>query len=124
MKVYLSSTYLDLKRHRRLVAQAMRKAQYEVTMMEECAARDELVEFATPGDVARCDVYVGVFAWRYGYVPKGAGNPRRLSISELEYAAAERKNLPQLVFLLRDDARWPVRVKTGTSDPSASFATG
>jgi hypothetical protein len=46
MNVYLSSTYLDLQRDRKAVAVALRKAQYQVTMMEEYAARDELVEFA------------------------------------------------------------------------------
>lgn len=107
MHVYLSSTYLDLKRHRKTVALALRKALYQVTMMEEYAARDELVEFACQGDVANCNVYVGLFAWRYGYVPKGKSNPKRISVTELEYAAARRKKIPALLFLLRDDAKWP-----------------
>ena len=107
MKVYLSSTYLDLKNHRKTLALALRKAQYQVTLMEEYPARDELVEFAVQGDVDKCDAYVGVFAWRYGYVPKGKGNPKRVSVTELEYAAARRKKIPALLFLLKDDARWP-----------------
>jgi hypothetical protein len=107
MHVYLSSTYLDLKRHRKTLALALRKAQYQVTMMEEYAARDHLVEFACQGDVANCDAYVGVFAWRYGYVPKGKGNPKRISVTELEYAAAARKKIPALLFLLSEDAKWP-----------------
>ena len=111
MNVYLSSTYLDLKRHRKALALALRKAQYQVTMMEEYAARDELVEFACQGDVAYCNTYVGVFAWRYGYVPKGKGNPKRISVTELEYAAAGRKKIPALLFLLKDDAKWPKDLK-------------
>ena len=46
MHVYLSSTYLDLKRYRKTLTLALRKARYQVTMMEEYSARDELVEFA------------------------------------------------------------------------------
>jgi hypothetical protein len=111
MNVYLSSTYLDLRRHRRAVALALRKAQYQVTMMEEYAARDELVEFACQGDVAKCDTYVGIFAWRYGYVPKGESNPDRVSVTELEYDTAVRKKIPALLFLLKDNAKWPADLK-------------
>lgn len=88
MKVYLSSTYLDLNLHRKALALALRNAQYQVTMMEEYVARDEMVEFR--GDVARCDTYIGVFAWRYGYVPKGKGNPRRVSVTEPAKISPER----------------------------------
>ena len=41
---------------------------------------------------AWCDAYVGVFAWRYGYLPKGKGNLKRVSATELEYAAKRKKN--------------------------------
>ncbi len=117
MNVYLSSTYLDLKNHRKTLALALRKAQYQVTMMEEYAARDERVEFAVQGDVVKCDAYVGVFAWRYGYVPEGKGNPKRVSVTELEYAAAGRKNIPALLFLLKDDAKWPKDLKDKNPAP-------
>jgi len=78
INVNLSSTYLDLRRHRKAIALALRKAQYQGTMMEEYAG-------------ARCDAYVGVFAWRYGYLPKGNGNLKRVCVTELEHAAAKRK---------------------------------
>jgi hypothetical protein len=35
MKLYLSSTYIDLKRHRAILGRALRKSGYEVVMMEE-----------------------------------------------------------------------------------------
>ena len=51
--------------------------------MEQYAARDERPQKACEEDVAKRDVYVGVFAWRYGYVPDKPKN--RKSITELEY---------------------------------------
>lgn len=105
MKIYLSSTYMDLKHHRAVVGKALRSADYEVVMMEETVARDQRVEFACQGDVLQCDVYVGVFAWRYGYVPD-EDNPRKLSVTEMEYEAAGSKPMPRLTFLLNDNARW------------------
>ena len=84
----------------------MRKAGYEVVMMEEYVARDERVEFACQGDVVTCDVYIGIFAWRYGHIPKD-NNPERLSVTEIEYTAAGTKPMTRLTFLLEEKARWP-----------------
>jgi hypothetical protein len=106
MKLYLSSTYTDLKRHRAILGRALRKAGYEVVMMEEYVARDQRVEFACKGDVVACDVYVGVFAWRYGHIPSDT-NPERLSVTEMEYAAAGARPMTRLTFLLEEKARWP-----------------
>lgn len=105
MKVYLSSTFRDLKGHRQMLAQALRKAKYDVVMMEEDPARDGLVEFVCQGDVLGCDAYVGLFAWRYGHIPQD-NNPARKSVTEMEYLSAEDK-IPRLVFILKDQARWP-----------------
>ena len=105
VKIYLSSTYKDLRRHRATLARAMRKAGYEVVMMEEYVARDQRVEFACMGDVVGCDVYVGVFAWRYGHVPSDR-NPGGLSVTEMEYAAAGAKPMTRLTFLLEAQASW------------------
>lgn len=105
MNIYLSSTYTDLKRHRSVVGSALRKADYDVIMMEEYVARDQRVEFACQGDVVECDVYVGLFAWRYGHVPKD-NNPKGLSVTEMEYAAAGSKPMTRLTFLLKEKGRW------------------
>lgn len=110
MKVYLSSTYIDLKQHRASLARALRKARYDVVMMEEYVARDARVEFACTGDVVECDTYVGLVAWRHGYVPSD-DNPGALSVTEMEYLAATEKPMPRLTFLLDDKARWPAQRK-------------
>lgn len=106
MKVYLSSTFTDLGRHRAILERALRKARYDVVMMEEYVARDQRVALAVQTDVVACDVYIGIFAWRYGHIPK-ENNPERLSVTEMEYAAAGAKPMPRLTFLLEDNARWP-----------------
>jgi hypothetical protein len=106
MRLYLSSTYTDLKRHRAILARALRKAGYEVVMMEEYVARDQRVEFACKGDVVACDVYIGIFAWRYGHIPSDT-NPERRSVTEIEYAAAGAKPMTRLTFLLAEKTRWP-----------------
>jgi hypothetical protein len=80
--------------------------EHTVIGMEDYVAADERPLDKCLRDVARSDVYVGVFAWRYGFVP-AEGNPDGRSITELEYRRAEETGKPRLVFVLHDDAPWP-----------------
>jgi hypothetical protein len=102
--IYLSSTYDDLKDHRAAVAQVLRRAGHTVIGMEDYAAYDERPRDKCVADVVRSDLYVGLFAWRYGFVPKD-NNPFGTSITQLEYQAAADGKRP--VFLLSKDAPWP-----------------
>jgi len=45
------------------------------------------------------------------------GNPDRLSVTEMEYAAAGAKPMPRLSFLLEDGARWPAPKKDADLRP-------
>ena len=100
--VYISSTYDDLKDHRRAVADVLRSCGYNVEAMEKYAARDDRPKAACEADASSCDIYVGIFGWRYGHVPE-EDNPEKRSITELEYGAALQAQKPRLVFLLSAD---------------------
>ena len=105
MKIYLSSTFEDLKAHRQEVGLALRRLGHTVIGMEDYVAADERPLDKCLKDVRACDVYVGLFAFRYGYVPK-VDNQQKRSITELEYLAAADAGIPRLIFLLKDDAPW------------------
>jgi tetratricopeptide (TPR) repeat protein len=105
-KIYISSTYGDLKEYREKVYHALLQWKHQVIAMEDYVASDERPLDKCLADVAGCDLYVGIFAWRYGYVPD-RDNPDGLSITELEYRQAGEAGLPRLIFLLADDASWP-----------------
>src|SRR5262249_23281133 len=73
-------------------------------------------------DVAEADIYVGLFAFRYGYIPPAEhGNPDRLSITELEFRHAEKLGKPCLAFMMSEDAPWPAKsfdaIKGDNADP-------
>jgi tetratricopeptide (TPR) repeat protein len=102
-KIYISSTYSDLIEHRQQVYDTLRKMRYDVIAMEDYVATDERPLDKCLADVASCDVYVGIFAWRYGYVPPG----QERSVTELEYRQAGESGLERLIFLLDEDAPWP-----------------
>jgi hypothetical protein len=98
--IYLSSTYEDLKEYRQAVFEALRKSQYNVIAMEDYVATDQRPVDKCLKDVERADLYVGLFAFRYGYIPPPAHqNPDGLPITELEFRHAERLKKPRLTFL-------------------------
>jgi hypothetical protein len=108
LTIYLSSTYEDLHEYRRVVFNALRKSGYNVIAMEDYVATDQRPVKKCLDDVAKADVYVGLFAFRYGYVPPpGHDNPTGLSITELEFRHAEKLGKPCLIFLVSEDAPWP-----------------
>ncbi|TMQ17936.1 MAG: DUF4062 domain-containing protein [Deltaproteobacteria bacterium] len=104
--IYLSSTYGDLRLHREAVYRQLQRMKHVVIAMEDYVARDDRPAVACSSDVARSDLYVGLFAWRYGHIPI-SDNPSALSITEIEYRIAEKRGIPRLVFLLDEAAAWP-----------------
>src|SRR5262245_5046675 len=98
--IYLSSTYEDLKEYREVVYKALRKSGYDGIAMEDYVAADQRPVEKCLDDVKKADIYVGIFAFRYGYVPREAhGNPTNLSITELEFRQAETLKKPCLTFI-------------------------
>jgi CheY-like chemotaxis protein len=105
-KIYLSSTFIDLEEYRSAVYDVLRRMQHDVIAMEDYVATDDRPLAKCLKDVASCDLYLGIFAWRYGFVPT-EGNPERKSVTELEYRTAGTRGIPRLIFLLDSSAPWP-----------------
>ena len=109
LRIYLSSTFDDLKDYRREVADGLRKLGHHVVGMEDYVAEGSRPLAKCVRDVAESDLDVGIFAHRYGYVPDEPDNPGKLSITELELEAAKRELGPDrcLVFLIDTAVPWP-----------------
>ncbi|MBD0325323.1 MAG: DUF4062 domain-containing protein, partial [Pyrinomonadaceae bacterium] len=105
-KIYISSTYGDLKEFREEAYRALRQLRHDVVAMEDYAASDQRPLDVCLADVASCDIYVGIFAWRYGFIPP-KDNPERRSITELEFRRAAASGKTCLIFLLHEDVPWP-----------------
>jgi phenylalanine-4-hydroxylase len=108
-RIYLSSTFGDLSSFRKAAYRVLRQLGHDVIAMEDVGATDQLPLEKAKADIAACDVYIGIIAWRYGYIPE-KDNPSRKSIIELEYEEAGKYNIPRLIFLLDEDATWPVEM--------------
>jgi hypothetical protein len=118
MKAYLSSTFADLEEHRDHARRALQSLGIQVVAMEDYVARDERPVDRCLADVASADLYVGLFAFRYGHVPT-TGNPDDRSITELEYRHAVECGVTCLLFLAREDARWSLQFVDGHTGENA-----
>jgi tetratricopeptide (TPR) repeat protein len=95
----ISSTARDLPEHRKEVMDAcLRQGMFPV-MMEHLPASDDEAISASLKMVDEADIYVGIFAHRYGYVPKG----RAISVTEMEYNRAVERKIPRLIFVMDKD---------------------
>lgn len=69
--------------------------------MEDYVACDERPVDKCLNDVRSCDVYIGILAWRYGYVPDNSTK----SVTYLEFEAALNAGIPCLIFLHDDETK-------------------
>jgi tetratricopeptide (TPR) repeat protein len=107
MKIFLSSTYLDLIEHRKAAVNSLRAMGEEVEHMEIFGARDEEPTKASLDELDGCDVLVGIYAYRYGTVPKGS----KVSVTEEEYLhAMASKKIKTLVLVVEENHPWPPKL--------------
>lgn len=103
--VMISSTVNDLSEYRSMVLDACLRADTFPKMMEHLPALDADAIEASLTMVEEADIYVGIFAHRYGYTPQGYD----ISITEMEYNRAVERGIPILIFIIDDEV--PVKPK-------------
>jgi hypothetical protein len=101
----VSSTALDLPVHRKEVLDACLRQSTVPKMQEHLPASGSDVESGTEAIrvslsmVDEAEIYLGIFASRYGYVPAG----HDISITEMEYDRAVERGITRLIFLMHDE---------------------
>jgi hypothetical protein len=95
----VSSTMLDLPEHRREVREACLRQDVFPMMMEHLPASDADAVSVSLALVDRADIYIGVFGYRYGYIPQGSD----ISITEMEFDRACHRGIPRLIFVIHPD---------------------
>lgn len=114
LDVMLSSTSRDLPDHREQATNGILRLKhlgmYPVIMETLGASLDDAIS-ASLKMVDEAEIYVGIFAHRYGYIPDDVRNPNKISITEMEYRRAMERKMPVLIFLMSDDHPLPATVK-------------
>jgi tetratricopeptide (TPR) repeat protein len=101
----VSSTALDLPEHREEVLDACLRQSTIPKMQEHLPASGASAESGAEAVrvslamVDEAEIYIGVFANRYGYVPAG----HDISITEMEYDRAVERGIERMIFLMHAD---------------------
>jgi hypothetical protein len=103
MKVFLSSTSVDLIEYRQAAAEALERLGLQVGRMETFGARPVEPSGVCLSEIESCDLFVGIYAHRYGYIPNGL----TVSITEAELRHARKHNKPIFCFVVEDHHCWP-----------------
>ena len=104
VRVFVSSTFTDLEKHRARAIIQLRDSGYYVDPMENWTPDSEEPTTFCPERVQPCQLCVLLIGFRRGWVPDGAD----LSITQQEIAEAERLGIPVLPFLLHENVKtWP-----------------
>lgn len=101
VKVFVSSTFRDLKEHRAAVREVLHRMKAEVDAMEYFGSLPDTPESACFEEIEACDVLIGIYAWRYGWQP----DPDGPSITEQEFDRAVQAGKKCLCYVV--DPEWP-----------------
>ena len=113
MKVFISSTYQDLKAHRGVLIETLRKMgdDINVVAMEDFGGDPRSPYEVCQDKVRGVDVYVGIFGWRCGSPEKLS----QLSMIEIEYRTALGTAIPTYLYLISEEQLvLPSAVETGS----------
>lgn len=116
--VFVSATTRDLKSHRSAAVDAAWRADmYALTMDRDSAVDAAAIDYSL-SLVDQAEIFVGIMGLRYGYIPVDPErNPKRLSITELEYHRAVKNGAYVLMFLISEDH--PVKRGEIETDPDS-----
>jgi tetratricopeptide (TPR) repeat protein len=113
-RIMISSTALDLPEHRKQARDACERMSMLPLVMEQMPASSADALALSRAYVDQADFYLGIFAFRYGFVPDGEDK----SITELEYDRAVERGIPTLVFIAHEKHPVPFDdVDTGEGAP-------
>ncbi|MFX0095463.1 MAG: DUF4062 domain-containing protein [Candidatus Hodarchaeota archaeon] len=90
-KVFLSSTYEDLKTYRQRAIEVLKLLGLEVVYMETFSAQPQPSLETSLKVLADCELFVGIYAHKYGIIPPAQEH----SIIELEYNEARNPENPE-----------------------------
>ena len=101
--VFISSTGKDLTDYRQAAIEVCNQLSLVPIAMEFFEAMGKGATEGSKSKLDEADVYVGIFAHRYGYIEDGFDK----SVTEIEFDYAGEKKLKRLCFLLDPNHPWP-----------------
>lgn len=102
MKVFVSSTYVDLIEYREKAVGVLNHYKCTPLAMEFFDSQPEEPTKVCQKEIRECDIFFGIYAHRYGFVPKG----QEKSITQMEYELAKELGKDCLCFIVNKKFPW------------------
>lgn len=102
-RVFISSTGLDLEAYREVARDVCIGLGFLPIMMEYFEAMGLGATAGSQKKLDQADLYVGIFAHRYGFIEPGYPN----SVTEMEFDHAAKRQIPRLCFVVDPTFAWP-----------------
>lgn len=118
--VFISSTYQDLRKYREKAIEVVIQYKCQPVAMEFFMARPDEPKKVCEEEIRQCDIFVGIYAHRFGFIPSGGDK----SITQLEYELANRLGKDCLCFIIDKDYPWsPKWMEMGSYSKLDNFLT-
>jgi len=102
MKVFISSTFKDLAEYRDKAIEVVLRHKCEPLAMEYFGARAEEPKTICDKEIQDCEIFIGIYAHRYGFIP----DRETKSITQMEYELAKDLKKPCLCFIVEESFPW------------------
>ncbi|UCE07905.1 MAG: DUF4062 domain-containing protein, partial [bacterium] len=102
LKIFISSTSNDLKDYRQKAIEIIERYRCQPLAMEYFDSLPNDPQEVCNQEVKECDIFIGIYAHRYGFIPK----KEKKSITQLEYELAKKLNKKCLCFIVAEDFPW------------------
>jgi hypothetical protein len=118
ISVFISSTSEDLSDYREAAIEVCQRQGMFPVAMEHFAAMSAGATAGSRSKLSGCDLYVGFYAYRYGYIEPGYDR----SVTELEFDYASDKKIDRLCLVIDPQYQWPHREEEN-ADKLRAFKT-
>lgn len=103
IRVFISSTSQDLGEYRQAAIEICNQLKFVPIAMEFFSAMGEGATLGSKKKVDESNLYIGIFAHRYGYIETGYDR----AVTEIEYDYAGERGLDRLCFRVEASYPWP-----------------
>jgi hypothetical protein len=100
--IFISSTYNDLREHRKEVIDILERMKKKFSAMENFGSRTDEAVPVCREEILKCEYFIGIYAWRYGWIPEG----ETLSITEQEFDLARNAGKSCLCYIVDPEYSW------------------
>ncbi len=98
MKLFISSTYVDLIEHRKAAHDALERSGQEVGRMDIFGTRATEAGTVALDKLKKSELAVRIYTYRYEFIPEGAGTsmllPNRAYALAMQYGGDQLRRLP------------------------------